>query len=104
MSGAGALASMMKRETSNMASADRHQIAVSTVTTQYVLRLSQAEAEALLSVFIHVAGSLTDSPRKHVASILNALRDAGEPGDYWQRESAKLASGTVRFADYPKDA
>jgi hypothetical protein len=47
------------------------------VETEFNLKLTTDEAETLTAVLVKVAGSLTDSPRKHTDAILRGLREAG---------------------------
>lgn len=60
-----------------MAKAQKIRAQVVTVTETVKLELSMHEAEVLAVILGHVAGDVTDSPRKHQSAISTALHAAG---------------------------
>jgi hypothetical protein len=85
-------------------------------TKSYVLELSEDEAHALAAVLTKVGGSQEDSPRKHTEAVHRALDAQGvsgfSDGSTWgspfrqhvadlREHPAKLASGSLQFANYP---
>lgn len=70
--------------------------------TNVTLDLNRDEAEALVAVLNHVAGSATKSPAKHIRAIAGALIDFSS----WDNAAVELVKAPlyggvgVRFDDY----
>lgn len=65
----------------------------------YLLKMTQEEIEFLRAVIQRVAGDPDSSPRKYSDAISRALDDVRV---IVHNAADKLASGSIRFDDYPK--
>jgi hypothetical protein len=72
---------------------------VEKVTTEYVLRLSEDEAHAVLILLDRAGGNSKTSPRRHADTVAEALRaELGIDPDV----EDDLATGVVYFHNYDK--
>lgn len=73
--------------------------AVKTLNNLVDLLLTAEEADCLAAVLSRVAGSPTDSPRKHQQAVTQALQGIGL--EYNKTDADGMLNGTLHFRDYP---